>query len=268
MVGVQKSLVSLLIILALAASAFAACEFTPAAKNTAAFLAEVPALNMQLSTCPVPLSGGAKALFGSNNNVQLTITRTDGTTSAVLFTISGAQLTAVSSGAGTHGYEVLITECELDTILASDTKAGATAYLYSQGKAKVIAKGFWNRLKLGTAKVFGSGAIKKSATAVTVSCLKENGAICQHGGECTSGNCVGEGQGPSWTYRCSCDPMTYKTACPTKPTPQVDASGKRPAGELCDHGGQCKTGNCVGVGQGPPWTYRCSCDTSRFTTGC
>ncbi|RJQ16890.1 hypothetical protein C4573_02410 [Candidatus Woesearchaeota archaeon] len=39
------------------------------------------------------------------------------------------------------------------------------------------------------------------------------GALCQHGGECTTGNCVGEGMGPPWTYRCSCDPFKYVANC-------------------------------------------------------
>ncbi len=38
---------------------------------------------------------------------------------------------------------------------------------------------------------------------------KEPGAICQHGGECRTGNCVGEGQGPPWTYKCSCNAFKY-----------------------------------------------------------
>ena len=44
-------------------------------------------------------------------------------------------------------------------------------------------------------------------------------------------------------------------------------SEKKPAGAICNHGGECKSGNCVGVGQGPPWTYQCSCDPFKFVPG-
>jgi len=42
---------------------------------------------------------------------------------------------------------------------------------------------------------------------------------------------------------------------------------KKIAGELCEHGGQCKSGNCVGAGFSPPWTFRCSCDPFKFLGG-
>ena len=50
--------------------------------------------------------------------------------------------------------------------------------------------------------------------------------------------------------------------------PGNPAQGKKEPGEICAHGGECRTGNCVGVGMGPPWIYQCSCDPFRFTTGC
>lgn len=43
-------------------------------------------------------------------------------------------------------------------------------------------------------------------------------------------------------------------------------SGGKAVGEICAHGGECTTGNCVGVGMGPPWTYKCSCDPFKFAT--
>jgi hypothetical protein len=54
-------------------------------------------------------------------------------------------------------------------------------------------------------------------------------------------------------------------SCPAVQTPPA---GKKNPGEVCQHGGECRTGNCVGVGQGPPWVYECSCDPFKFTTGC
>lgn len=247
----------------------AACSFQPVSKDTSAFLAEIPSLNTQLVGCPMPLDGAGKALLGNNGAVQLTITRSNGDTASVLFTISGGAISGVSQGTGTHGFEIIMTECQLDSILSSSSRYGAFAYLFTNGKVAIVAKGFWNQLKMRVARMFFMGAMKKAAVAVETDCLKMDGAVCQHGGECKSGNCVGVGQGPPWTYQCSCDPTTFKTNCAVPPVPVTNSNGKRPAGELCEHGGQCSSGNCVGVGQGPPWTYRCSCETSRYsTTGC
>lgn len=53
------------------------------------------------------------------------------------------------------------------------------------------------------------------------------------------------------------------------PAPTAPEPGKKEPGEVCQHGGECRTGNCVGTGQGPPWTYKCSCDPFRYEqTGC
>lgn len=260
----KKPIFFLMFILAVYSAA--ACDFSPNSKNTADFLNEVSDLNSKLSGCPVPLNGAAKAAFGSSQKVQLTINRNDGTTSYVLFSISGGNLAAVSLGSGSPGYEIFMDECTFDTVLKNGF--GAFSYLYLQGKIKVVPKGFWNKLKFNVAKAFATGILKKSAVEVKSECQKENGAVCQHGGECSSGNCVGDGQGPPWTYRCSCDPSKYMASCPAETAPAANPSGLRPAGELCEHGGQCETGNCVGVGQGPPWTYRCSCNAFKYETGC
>lgn len=45
--------------------------------------------------------------------------------------------------------------------------------------------------------------------------------------------------------------------------------GKKNPGEVCKHGGECRTGNCVG--DGPPYgqIYRCSCNAFKLVTfGC
>ncbi|GEM_PF-6369263 len=55
--------------------------------------------------------------------------------------------------------------------------------------------------------------------------------------------------------------------CPPPPTPPAGPS-KKSVGSLCQHGGECTTGNCVGDGMGPPWVYRCSCNPFRMDYGC
>ncbi|MGV8151211.1 MAG: hypothetical protein ACP5NV_05785 [Candidatus Woesearchaeota archaeon] len=237
-------------------------------KNTASFLNEISQMNTNLQNCPVPLNSAAKTLLGNDGVIKLTITMNDKSTKEVFFIATNGNLTAVSTSKTSYGFNIILDECHLDAILGSNSRYGAFAYVYTQGKLKMTANGAWNYIKFTVAKIFIGSAMKKAATPITIDCLKNNGAVCNHGGECKSGNCVGVGQGPPWTYQCSCDPSTYKENCPVQTPPAVNPSGKRPAGELCEHGGQCETGNCVGVGQGPPWTYRCSCDTSKFTTGC
>jgi len=59
-------------------------------------------------------------------------------------------------------------------------------------------------------------------------------------------------------------PLNY---CKTKVNVNTGEVVKKSAGEVCQHGGECKSGNCVGVGQGPPWTYQCSCDPFKFVAG-
>lgn len=51
------------------------------------------------------------------------------------------------------------------------------------------------------------------------------------------------------------------------PETEKPQPAKKSAGQICQHGGECNSGNCVGVGQGPPWTYECSCDPFRFVPG-
>lgn len=42
---------------------------------------------------------------------------------------------------------------------------------------------------------------------------KKPGEICRHGGECTTGNCVGEGPDYGKVYKCSCDPFRLVYGC-------------------------------------------------------
>ena len=44
--------------------------------------------------------------------------------------------------------------------------------------------------------------------------------------------------------------------------------GKKSPGEICQHGGECRTGNCVGDGTPYGQIYRCSCNPFRLEYGC
>ncbi len=95
--------------------------------------------------------------------------------------------------------------------------------------------------------------------------VKKPGELCQHGGQCTTGNCIGIGPDFGKEYRCSCNAFRYETGCSG-----VASSAKttnKTAGEVCQHGGECKSGYCLGVVPGRE--YRCSCKQLTYSTyGC
>jgi len=99
--------------------------------------------------------------------------------------------------------------------------------------------------------------------------LKRVGEVCGHGGECETGNCVSVGQGPPWIFECSCDPFKYvptDTSGKCPPGSQVkheQAHYTKKVGEVCAHGGECETGNCVAVAPGSR-TMECSCDPFKY----
>jgi len=260
-----------LMALLLASVALAQCALDIQAKNTRDFLAEIPALNDKVKDCPVPLPGIAASLFGGDD-MSLFITMQDNLVERVYFGVKDGAVVAVLKNPAPAKFTVTLTECQLDAILGAESRMGAFAYLYATtGQIKITGNTFWAKTKLLIAAPFVKSALKKEATEVKVECAsaapsttkKQPGDICNHGGECGTGNCVGEGQGPPWTYRCSCDAFKY-VAGPCQAGPAKTGE----PGDICQHGGECGTGNCVGVGQGPPWTYKCSCHPSRFETGC
>jgi len=96
------------------------------------------------------------------------------------------------------------------------------------------------------------------------------GHVCQHGGECTTGYCLyAYGQGADRTYQCSCAQLTLVVQDPCTANPLQPGQGtNKGIGETCNHGGECASTYCVGVGQGPPWVYKCSCDAFRYDESC
>jgi len=96
------------------------------------------------------------------------------------------------------------------------------------------------------------------------------GEICDHGGNCASGNCIYvTGEGAGRVYKCSCDPFKFQTMCAPAADAGLPDSGRK-AGQVCDHGGNCETGNCIYVtGAGAGRVYKCSCDPFKFIgSGC
>ncbi len=152
----------------------------------------------------------------------------------------------------------------IEAILASTNPGKAVIDAIQRGTIKIeysSGAAAW-RLKA----MIGAANAGLLGQAEQVSNGKPAGAVCQHGGECDSSNCVGDGVGSPWTYRCSCNPYQYTTTgC--KADPSLVPSTKE-NGQVCAHGGECQSGNCVGMGMGPPWTYGCSCDPFVFRATC
>jgi hypothetical protein len=239
------------------------------ATNTAEFIDEMnsrPDCEVQL---PSPLHK-----FFADEEVNFVIVRKDGDTKDYLITVENGQITAISDGfSESPTYVVTIEECVLDTLLRNDFDIGTVSYLFNQGNIIIGAYGFWNRIKwFGTKMIVGRLLVSKEVeTEVLCDGLPGVvGAICNHGGECETGNCIYiSGEGPDRIYRCSCDPYKYDPYvdsngnCPNVPVYPEDDSGK--AGALCQHGGQCESGNCIGIVPGQ--VYKCSCDPYRFVGG-
>lgn len=55
-----------------------------------------------------------------------------------------------------------------------------------------------------------------TVTETQVKGSKKPGEVCQHGGECATGNCIGIGPDFGKVYQCSCDPFKLDTSCAQK----------------------------------------------------
>jgi hypothetical protein len=104
----------------------------------------------------------------------------------------------------------LTTKQSIEGILNSPDRAKATTQAIRDGRILIQYRnggGLQTQLLIGAAKLgFLPGQLPQG--------LKEVGEVCAHGGECITGNCVGVGQGPPWTYQCSCDPFRFATTGP------------------------------------------------------
>jgi hypothetical protein len=161
-------LIGALLIIAMSAQAQAmSCLDAITAKNTADFMAGIPALSTQMS------SGACenKISFFKNEVVNVQISMKDGSSQGFYLTIQKGFINSITSGTAEKPTMLMNTgECEFDTILNSENKGGAFAYLYLQKKVSLSAKGFFKKLKFGAAKMFMGGAMKKIQTPVDVAC--------------------------------------------------------------------------------------------------
>lgn len=269
-----------LLLLAWSVSAQQDCLDAITAKDTRSFLNEIPSLNAQLGTCANEVPSPADR-FLKDEIVSVKIFMQDGSTEPFTVTTQAGKITDIEAvGASKPTFIVGLGECEFDTILRTSNKLGAIAYMYQQNKITLSAVGFFNRLKFGVVKLFINPVFKRIAEETTTACStaggdaaekKEVGAVCQHGGECKTGNCIYDtGEGPNRIYRCSCDPFKLVTTPGCPQTPEYPESNLGQPGDICQHGGQCESGNCIYVGgAGADRVYKCSCDPFNYVPyGC
>lgn len=248
---------------------FAQCEIT--SENTDDFLNEIPRLNSELPNCNTEVPPPMGILFG-NDIINVQIVRNDGSKSVFRVTTEDRMLTGIEMGGSDNpSYVATIAECAFDNVLQSDNMMGSLAFLYDSGHLAIGGHRVLNTIILRVATLFARGAIRDNAQETEVNCPpKAVGEVCNHGGECTTGNCIYvSGQGPDRIYRCSCDPYKYDPYtdmngdCPKELTYPDDNTGK--PGDICQHGGQCESGNCIYVtGEGAGRVYKCSCDAFKY----
>lgn len=268
----KKRLLILLPVIALLAISFIAaedCEIS--AKNTDDFLSEIPSLNDQLASCDAQVPSPMDKLFG-DDLINVQVVRNDGSKDVFMITTEDGKVTSIETGYSEKPtYVATLAECALDAVLKSDNQAGALAYIYANKHLTIGPHGVWRSIVFRVVMFFARGRIASNAEQIDVSCPKGAvGDVCQDGGDCETGNCIYiSGEGADRLYRCSCDAFKYD--------PYVDSdgkcinaveypeSGKGKAGDLCQHGGQCESGNCIGIVPGQ--VYKCSCDAFKYVGG-
>jgi hypothetical protein len=133
--------------------ASAACPIKVQSKNTKDFLNEIPSLNSDLSNCPTKLHGSVSILIGSGIT-KAVINMKDGSTKNVFMNIQSGNIKSISSSGSSSVYTVTTDEASVDALLNANNKLGVFSTLYSQGKIKISATGFFRSTKLFFARPF------------------------------------------------------------------------------------------------------------------
>ena len=139
------------------ASAASGCPVKVDAKSTSALIAEVPAINTALQSCPTAVPSQLSKLI-KNGVLLLEISDADD----ISANITNGNATGVSVVNGSsYAYKITLSSCQLDNILSKQNPAGAFAAYYLSGKANLGASGFVNKVKLWFGKLFIKPAFKK-----------------------------------------------------------------------------------------------------------
>jgi len=147
------------------AQATSSCNPPAVPPDTTAFLGSIPPINSALNKCNVSLPSSVGSLLG-NGNVLVNISLNDGSTKNFYVTINNKQITGVFLGTiSSTSYKVFLSEATLDKILKSSDKANGALVAYNNKEIKVVASGFFNKLKFFFAKFF----IPKTSTSTSTS---------------------------------------------------------------------------------------------------
>jgi hypothetical protein len=218
----NKIIISIIILTTFIAISFvatASCIDEIQSKKTTDFFNEIPSLNSKIqgNSCDASVS------FFSEDVINAQIFMQDGSKKSFVVTTKSGKITEIKTGSSNNPSYILGTgECEFDTILRGSNRMGVVSYIYMQKKIQFTAVSFFKKIKLGITKLFIGAILGRFQTPADIACstetgeaqgLKRVGQVCQHGGECETGNCVGVGQGPPWTYKCSCNAFKYETNC-------------------------------------------------------
>lgn len=189
-------------------AAFAACTLNTGANDLQAFLTDIPNINAGLASCPVDLPPVVRNLYA---NADFTVVVGS---SSFVGTVAGGKIISLSTTAKQTKYTVTISEADFNTLF--NNAVPAFTWLYANKRITIKANTFWSGVRLGFTRPFLSMAnwFQPKPTQ------GQPGDICQHGGECDSGYCLGipnndlsgQAQGGR-TYKCSCEQNRFNFNC-------------------------------------------------------
>jgi len=123
------------------------CKITVYANDIQDLIDQLSSINAQLQGCPQDIPPQAGSLVKDGNTI-LNVARNSGSTESFTITISGNQVTGVSTGAaGACSQKIAVSEDDLNIALASQDIGQAAAYLLGQNKISVTGCTLLSRAK-------------------------------------------------------------------------------------------------------------------------
>lgn len=129
------------------------CGVLVASTNTQSFLNEIPSVDSKLQTCTILIDGSINSLVG-NGDVLVEVTMNSGSVENFYITIANKQITHITAGTTNSKYTVMTSEATMDKILSSNDVLNDILDAYNNKEIKVVAHGFFNKIKFFFAKFF------------------------------------------------------------------------------------------------------------------
>jgi len=189
-------------------SIMAAADCSVKATNTVDFFKEIPDFNAKLADCNLAIPSPVNNLL-KNDLVNVQVVRNNGSKDVFMIKVENKMVKSIELGSSNNPtYVATLAECALDNVLQAEDKAGALAYLYSKKHLTIGPHGAWRNIIFNVVMFFARGAVASNAKEIPTTCPKKPvGQLCNHGGECETGNCIGVV--PGKVYMCSCDAFRY-----------------------------------------------------------